>query len=869
MVQSAYVASGIFLSALAYWLKTRSRPKLPLPPGPRKFPLIGNLLDLPTTDQWLTFTDWAKRYDSDIVHAEAAGYSFIILNSYEAMTELLDKRSSIYSSRALSRVIYEMVGWNWLMVLMPYNEAWKERRRLFAKYFHPSDTSLHRVHETEQLHILLNLLMKEPADFLKHIRHVVGATTIRMAYGIQVKPTHDPYVGIAENTIDGLSKALLPGTFLAESFWWLRHIPEGIPGTGWKARVRTLQQEMYDFLDKPFEAALDAISKGTSTDSFVSRCQQDINEGKLSQEEQKLVKDMAAQVFIAGAETTVSAISSFFLALACFPDVYKKAQAEVDSVLKGRLSEDADIESMPYLNAMLKEVLRWQPVFPMGIFHSVMRDDEYRGYHIPADSLVVPNIWGLSYDQELFPEPQLVKPERFLRNGKVHVSGPDPTEITFGFGRRTCQGRHIAESTMFHIAASVLSLFDITKAKDIDGKVIEPSCDYTSGIARQPAPFKCTIQPRSQTATNLIHSDVVHAEAAGYSFIILNSYEAIVNLLDRRSAIYSSRIGWKWLMVLMPYNEAWREQRRLFAKYINPSDTSLHKSHETEQLHNLLNLLMTEPDDFLKHIRHVVGATTISMTYGIKVQSTNDPYVNLAEDTTNGLSRALIPGQFLVETFWWLRHIPEGLPGTGWKAKIRVLQQQMHDFLNVPFEAALKAIENGTSMDSFVSRCRQDSNEGKLADDEHNLVKDTAALIFMGGAETTVSVISTFVLAIVCFPDVYSMAQAEVDNVLKGRLSEDSDIDSLPYLKALLKEVVRWQPVFPMGIYHAVIRDDEYKGYHIPANSLVIPNIWGLFYDPELFPEPDKVKPERFLQNGQVHVSGPDPTEMIFGFGRR
>lgn len=506
MAQSAYIASGIFLSALLYWARRRSRPSLPLPPGPRKLPLIGNLLDFPVTEQWVTFAKWGREYDPDVVHVEAAGYSFIILNSYEAMTDLLDQRSAIYSSRALSRVVYDLVGWNWLMVLMPYNDAWKERRRLFAKYFHPSDTSLHRNHETEQLHILLNLLMKEPDNFLKHIRHVVGATTISMGYGIKVRPTHDPYVELAENSIEGLSKALIPGTFLADTFWWLRYIPEGFPGTGWKAKVRTLRQEMLDFLDKPYEAALEAIANGRSTDSFVSRCQQDINDGKLSQEEQKLVKDMAAQVFIAGAETTVSAISSFFLALVCFPEVYKKAQAEVDSVLKGRLSEDADLESLPYLNALLKEVLRWQAVFPMGIFHSVIRDDEYKGYHIPANSLVVPNIWGLSYDPEVFPEPEKVKPERFLKDGKVHVSGPDPTEITFGFGRRTCQGRHIAESTMFHIAASVLSLFDIEIARDADGKPIEPSCEYSVGIARQPVPFKCSIKPRSQAATNLIHS---------------------------------------------------------------------------------------------------------------------------------------------------------------------------------------------------------------------------------------------------------------------------------------------------------------------------------------------------------------------------
>jgi hypothetical protein len=80
-----------------------------------------------------------------------------------------------------------------------------------------------------------------------------------MSYGIKVRPTHDPYVELAENTIDGLSRGIIPGVFLADTFWWLRRIPEGFPGTGWKAKVRKLQQEMQDFLDKPFEASLDAM----------------------------------------------------------------------------------------------------------------------------------------------------------------------------------------------------------------------------------------------------------------------------------------------------------------------------------------------------------------------------------------------------------------------------------------------------------------------------------------------------------------------------------------------------------------------------------------------------------------------------------
>ena len=80
-----------------------------------------------------------------------------------------------------------------------------------------------------------------------------------MAYGIKVQPTWDPYVELAENTLGNFTKNLLPGTFLADTFYWLRYIPEGLPGTGWKAKVRQMQREMHDLLDKPFDAAMKAI----------------------------------------------------------------------------------------------------------------------------------------------------------------------------------------------------------------------------------------------------------------------------------------------------------------------------------------------------------------------------------------------------------------------------------------------------------------------------------------------------------------------------------------------------------------------------------------------------------------------------------
>ena len=85
---------------------------------------------------------------------------------------------------------------------------------------------------------------------------------------------------------------------------------------------------------------------------------------------------------------------AFLVAMAMYPDVQKKAQAELDAVVgRGRLPESGDRGSLPYTEAVVKELLRWHTVAPIGVPHRVVSDDEYNGYFIPAGSIVTPNIW--------------------------------------------------------------------------------------------------------------------------------------------------------------------------------------------------------------------------------------------------------------------------------------------------------------------------------------------------------------------------------------------------------------------------------------------------------------------------------------------
>lgn len=89
------------------------------------------------------------------------------------------------------------------------------------------------------------------------------------------------------------------------------------------------------------------------------------------------------------------------------------------------------------------------------------------------------------------------------------------------------------------------------------------------------------------------------------------------------------------------------------------------------------------------------------------------------------------------------------------------------------------------------------------------------------------STLSTFVLAMVKYPEVQAKAQRELDSVLgPNQLPSFADKESLPYLKAIVEECLRWEVLLPFSIPHLSTQEDIYNGYYIPAGTLVLPNTW-------------------------------------------
>ncbi|KAI0634017.1 CyP450 monooxygenase [Trametes polyzona] len=515
------VLSLLLVALVKYVQRRRALKGLRLPPGPKPLPIIGNVLDVPTTMMAQKFRDLTQKH-GDVVYLDALGQPMIILGSHEAATELLDKRSANYSSRVYS-VMRLISGWEWTFVLMPYGQEWRRRRKEMHQFLHPNTVAQYQPLQQREAVKFLHRLLRNPENFLNHVRHSFGSTIMRVSYGIEVADENDPYVYAAEEAVATFNLAFVPGAFLVETFPILRHIPSWFPGGGFKRLAAKWQKIAHSMRDTPFKKTLEAV--GTAEPSVASILIEHAERKAKSPEyeyEMRIARDVSALAYAAGADTTISTVQSFFMAMACYPDVQKKAQEELDAVVgPHRLPTFDDYESLPYVRALAKECLRWQSVVPLGIPHVSIEDDEYRGYHIPKGSTVIANLWcvrprsivgpAFSRDPRMYPDPERFNPERFLKDGKINPAVQDPNTFAFGYGRRLrcvnriCPGRHFAEASLFIMIASVLHTLAVEQAVDEHGNTIQPEAKMTYGVIQYPVPFPCAIKPRSAAAASLIY----------------------------------------------------------------------------------------------------------------------------------------------------------------------------------------------------------------------------------------------------------------------------------------------------------------------------------------------------------------------------
>ncbi|THU84093.1 cytochrome P450, partial [Dendrothele bispora CBS 962.96] len=316
------------------------------PPGPRGLPILGNLFQLDNANSWRTFAKWNDSY-GPIIYLNIAGQPMVILNSKKVAEDLLDRRGSNYIDRYRLIVMEKSTG-DSNMAFMRSTERWHKMRRASEHALGAKISSNYHHIQTSESILLAHGIMNQPHTWLSQIERFMN------------------------NFIDCIDKTATPGNYVVDMLPFLKCFPR------WMAKWKRDAEENYKIFTSKFEDMFLRIKNETVTGneqrpSFCVTLTENQKQHRMSDRD---CAWLAGVLYGAGHETvtilnlTSTTMAWFIFSMIQFPQVQARAHEELDRFVgRSRLPSFADIKHLPYIQALVKEVLRWRPAVPIGISH--------------------------------------------------------------------------------------------------------------------------------------------------------------------------------------------------------------------------------------------------------------------------------------------------------------------------------------------------------------------------------------------------------------------------------------------------------------------------------------------------------------------
>ncbi|KAI3601323.1 cytochrome p450 [Moniliophthora roreri] len=445
-------STTIFIILAVLWVAWPKRRSF-LPPGPAADPLIGHARIIPTQNQAEVFHEWAQTY-GDLIYLRVFSRSMVVIGSFETAQELLEDRSANYSCRPRF-IIWEMMGWKHTLSLLQYGQEFLKHRKIFQQYFGRKESLAFNDILAEEAYLLLvNLLHAAPGEHLNYVHRLTVSNITRAAFGNQIKSDDDPFMKLAHDITWSSNNSGPIGNTLPDMFPWLTRLPSWFPGTYYATFALANAKNTRRLYDYSVEYVQRQMRDGNVKRSLVSEKLTDLGDN-FNEEDLEDIKGAAATAFTAGEDTSFATLTIFFLVMILHPEYQERAHQEIISAVgKDRLPEYQDRDSLPFVECIFQETLRWHPVVPLCVPHRSLADDMYKGMLIPKGTIMIPNIYGMSRDKNIYSNPEAFDPTRFLSapegKGEPHFAA------AWGFGRRACPGRHFADLALWHVMLAFL-----------------------------------------------------------------------------------------------------------------------------------------------------------------------------------------------------------------------------------------------------------------------------------------------------------------------------------------------------------------------------------------------------------------------------
>ncbi|RAH66086.1 cytochrome P450 [Aspergillus aculeatinus CBS 121060] len=498
---------GFFL-LISVFLVTR-RPKassssLPLPPGPKPLPLIGNVYQAPKSHGWRTYREWNEQY-GPIVHLNMLGQPVIIMSTSEVAHDLLAKRGAIFSDRPRLFLATELALKGLNILMMNYTDQFRHHQRLQVSVLNATPAAAYLpIQALESQQLLYDLLQTSGSagiDVQRPFQRTTASIIHTLLYGFRIQDPNDSVLRSVVHLNEEFSEFIQVGAHIVDQFPVLNHLPGFL--APWKAKAENHYTTKYSLRLSNFRRALEDSDAWNISKQLRQTVEKDDNRDMPLDE---LAFELGTMIDAALDGTTDSLV---WFVVACITQnqgFITKARAELDAVVgRDRLPLPDDKPHLLYITAIVEEVLRWRPAGPEGAPHLNREETTYNGYRIPKGSVVVANIWTIAREETVFgPNTDAFIPERWLDdNGDLRSSLPAPA---FGYGRRTCPGRYFARNVLWIIVARLLWSFDIKAG--VSEETGEPvpvdpeACTY--GLVMRALPFKARFVPRGSWVREVI-----------------------------------------------------------------------------------------------------------------------------------------------------------------------------------------------------------------------------------------------------------------------------------------------------------------------------------------------------------------------------
>lgn len=494
-----------------------------MPPGPTPLPFVGNKLDLPKTKPWIQFEKWSRIY-GPIFTIWIGRKPTIVISDPHIAVELLEKRSTKYSSRPRMVAMGEILWDGASILVQPYGKEWSVRRKLLHQALTPKALRLYKPVQDAEASKLCAQLLVSPTEWEKLLERFTSSIVFCVAYGHRIDSLNAEIIHQRFKFMHYSSSLNVPGKYLVESFPALKYMPDAL--APWKAEIKKHGREEAAANMALVDVVRSDIAQGKRRDKDIpdSLCKLLL---ELREKEHMPLSDrdfsyIPASLFGAGSDTTASTLCTAFLALVTHPETLHAAHQELDTIIGADRTPTFDDEpNLPYIRALAKEVMRWRPVAVLGgTPHASTEDDHYNGFYIPSGTTVLGNSWAINLNAEYYPNPYCFDPTRFL-DAALAERSKTPTPLTgkphpaksghssFGWGRRICPGANLAENSLFIALAKILWAFDIAP---LEG-VAYDTFAYTEGFNIRPQKFRCDVTVRNEVHRGVLARELAETEA--------------------------------------------------------------------------------------------------------------------------------------------------------------------------------------------------------------------------------------------------------------------------------------------------------------------------------------------------------------------